>query len=277
MASSPKLLSLLFLFALFTIQIHAREFFSKIPREKESTVSLPNKEEQQEPRFSPETQNGYGLYGHEAETNTKETYEPYVTPVKFHPDEPYNMIPASKNSNTNTKDSYFYSKSAEESTEKENLGEARFTEKGWSTEENQNNNNNNNYYNGNNEETMFTEKGWSTNENNNNNYYNGNNEYNKNAYGESMFTEKGWSTKENNNNNNNVNNYHNGEKQGMSDTRFLENGTSSTRTVTTTWEGTTRTKRSLRRTRKSSSHEARNWVCNFAKVSFAFETDMLKI
>ncbi|KAK8664710.1 hypothetical protein V6N13_084488 [Hibiscus sabdariffa] len=265
-----KLLSLLFfLFALFAIQIHAREFFSKIPREKESPLSVPNKEEQQEPRFSPETQNGYGLYGHEAgqlppetNTNTKETYEPYVTPVKFHPDEPYNMVPASKNSNTNTKDSYFYSKSAEESTEKENLGgEARFTEKGWSTKENQNNNNNN-YYNGNNEEAMFTEKGWSTNENkDNNNYYNGNNEYNKNAYGESMFTEKGWSTKENNNNNNN---YYNGEKQGMSDTRFLENGT-------------TRTKRSSGRTRKSSSHEARNWVCNFAKVSFAFETDMLKI
>ncbi|KAE8719923.1 Detected protein of unknown function [Hibiscus syriacus] len=212
MASTPKLLSIIFLLSLFSIQIHAREFFSKIPREnnnaQEPTVSVPNKEE---PSFTPQTQNGYGLYG--PETNTRGTYQPYVTPVKFHPDEPYNMIPESNNNNN--KDSYFHSKSADQSTHKENLGEARFTEKGWSTEQNHNN-----YYNGNNEEDTFTEKGWSAKENNNNNYYNADNEYNKNAYGEAMFTEKGWSTKENSKNNN----YYNGEKQGMSDTRFLENG-----------------------------------------------------
>ncbi|XP_039008909.1 protein E6-like isoform X1 [Hibiscus syriacus] len=196
MASNPKLLSIIFLFALFSIQIHAREFFSKIPRENNNEKQPTVKEEQQEPRFTPQTQNGYGLYG--PETNTKGTYEPYVTPVKFHPDEPYSMIPES--TNNNNKDGYFHSKSAVESTQKKNLGEARFTEKGWSTEQNQNNNNNNNYY-------------------------NGNYEYKKNAYGEAMFTEKGWSTKENNNNNYyNGNNGYNGEKQGMSDTRFLENG-----------------------------------------------------
>ncbi|XP_039008915.1 protein E6-like isoform X3 [Hibiscus syriacus] len=160
MASNPKLLSIIFLFALFSIQIHAREFFSKIPRENNNEKQPTVKEEQQEPRFTPQTQNGYGLYG--PETNTKGTYEPYVTPVKFHPDEPYSMIPES--TNNNNKDGYFHSKSAVESTQKKNLGEARFTEKGWSTEQNQNNNNHN--------------------------YYNGNN----------------------------------GEKQGMSDTRFLENG-----------------------------------------------------
>ncbi|XP_039065140.1 protein E6-like isoform X2 [Hibiscus syriacus] len=183
MASTPKLLSIIFLLSLFSIQIHAREFFSKIPREnnnaQEPTVSVPNKEE---PSFTPQTQNGYGLYG--PETNTRGTYQPYVTPVKFHPDEPYNMIPESNNNNN--KDSYFHSKSADQSTHKENLGEARFTEKGWSTEQNHNN-----YYNGNNEEDTFTEKGWSAKEN-----------------------------KENSKNNN----YYNGEKQGMSDTRFLENG-----------------------------------------------------
>ena len=140
MASSSKLISILFLFALFCMQIHGREFFSKIPsvnnNEKETTTipdtreqehetfipettqktsSLLNREEQstfekqeQEPRFIPETQNGYGLYGHESgkfppstTTTTKETYEPYVTPVKYHPDEPYNSIPASNN-NKNT-------------------------------------------------------------------------------------------------------------------------------------------------------------------------------
>ncbi|GMI93448.1 hypothetical protein HRI_003014100 [Hibiscus trionum] len=240
MASAPKLLSLLFLFALFSIQINAREFFSKIPREntneKEPTVSVPNKDEQQEPRFSPETQNGYGLYGHEAETNTntKETYEPYVTPVKFHPDEPYNMIPASENSNTNNKDSYFYSKSAEKEnfgepkfTEKEDLGEPKFTENGWSTKEKQNNNKNSYFYSKSAEkenlgERRFTEKEWNTKENNNNNknnYYNGNNE-------EAVFTEKGWNTKENNNNNNN--NYYNGNneynKNAYGESMFTEKG-----------------------------------------------------
>ncbi|MBA0729835.1 hypothetical protein Golax_004586 [Gossypium laxum] len=246
MASSPKLISYFFLLALFSVEIHGREFFSKIPSVNTNEKEVTNKEEQttlgkkeQEPRFVPETQNGYGLYGHESgqlppsTTSTKKTYEPYVTPVKYHPDEPYNSIPASK---TNNKDSYFYSKTngygnteqqsearfnekgwtTKETNNYNGNNEALFTEKGWSTKENQNSNN---YYNGNNE-AMFTEKGWSTKENqNNNNYYNGNNE--------AMFTEKGWSTKENQNNNNyyNGNNgYNNVEKQGMSDTRYLENG-----------------------------------------------------
>ncbi|XP_022724334.1 protein E6-like [Durio zibethinus] len=195
MASSPNIISFLFLFAFFSMQIHAREFFSKIPsvnnNERKTTTipdtigqehetfipetqksSLPYREEQtfgkqeQEPRFIPETQNGYGLYGHgsgqlppSTTTTTKETYEPYVTPVRYHPDEPYNSIPASYNNNN--KNTYYYNKNSYE-TEQENFGKARFTEKGWSTEENKNNN-----------------------------YYNG---------------------------------YNNGEKQGMSDTRYLENG-----------------------------------------------------
>ncbi|XVF25754.1 hypothetical protein REPUB_Repub13aG0240900 [Reevesia pubescens] len=205
MSASPKLISILFLFAFFSMQIHAREFFSKIPsvnnNEKETTTipetreqehetfipvtnqkaSLPNREEQstfgkqeQEPRFIPETQNGYGLYGHESgnqlppSTTTKETYEPYVTPVRYHPDEPYNSIPEKSSNNNNNKNTYYYNKVNAYETEQQNLGEAMFTEKGWSTKENQNNNN---YY-----------------------KYNGNNGYN------------------------------NGEKQGMSDTRYLENG-----------------------------------------------------
>ncbi|XVE88098.1 hypothetical protein DITRI_Ditri19aG0041100 [Diplodiscus trichospermus] len=195
MASSPKLISFFFLFALFSMQIHSREFFSKIPsvnnNEKETTTtttipetfvpetrktSIPNREEQtfgkeeQEPRFIPETQNGYGLYGHESgqlpprtTTTTKETYEPYVTPVRYHPDEPYNSIPES--SNNNNKNTFYYNKNSHE-TEQKNLGEARY----------------------------FTEKGWSTEENRNTNHYNGKNGYN------------------------------NGEKQGMSDTRYMENG-----------------------------------------------------
>ncbi|PPS13434.1 hypothetical protein GOBAR_AA07147 [Gossypium barbadense] len=131
MASSPKLfsMSILFLFALFSMQIHAREYFSKFPRvninEKETTTreqkhetfvpQTTQKPEEQEPRFIPETQNGYGLYGHESGSSrpsftTKETYEPYVTPVRFHPDEPYNSIPES----SNNKDTYYYNKNAYE-------------------------------------------------------------------------------------------------------------------------------------------------------------------
>ncbi|GMI91560.1 hypothetical protein HRI_002825300 [Hibiscus trionum] len=179
MASSPKPISVLFLLALFSMQIHGREFFSKIPtantneketttvatREQEHGTETTQKSEEQEPRFVPETQNGYGLYGHETGAGepsftTKETYEPYVTPVKYHPDEPYNSIPESS---SNSKNTHYYNKNAYESTEQQNLGDVRFTEKEWSTNENRNNNNN---------------------------YYNGNN----------------------------------GEKQGMSDTRYLENG-----------------------------------------------------
>ncbi|XP_022720995.1 protein E6-like [Durio zibethinus] len=177
MASSSKLISILFLFALSSMQIHARELFSKIPdtREQEHETFIPETTQkttqEQEPRFIPETQNGYGLYGHKSgqlppsttTTTTKETYEPYVTPVKYHPDEPYNSIPASNNNNNN-KNTFYYKKNAYESTEQQNLGEARFTEREWSTKENQYN------------------------------HYNGNNGYN------------------------------NGEKQGMSDTRYLENG-----------------------------------------------------
>ncbi|XVF27591.1 hypothetical protein REPUB_Repub14bG0121700 [Reevesia pubescens] len=225
MASSPKLISIFFLFALFFMQIHAREFFSKIPNvnnnEKETTSipettqktnSFPNREEQsfmkqeQEPRFIPETQNGYGLYGHESgqlppSTTTKETYEPYVTPVRYHPEEPYNSIPESSNKNKNT---FYYNKNSYESSEQQNLGGAMFTEKGWSTKENQNNNNKNTYYNKNSYEPSEQQN-----------------------LGEAMFTEKGWSTKENQNSNNYYSGnkgYNNGEKHGMSDTRYLENG-----------------------------------------------------
>ncbi|KAL4280227.1 hypothetical protein GQ457_03G036720 [Hibiscus cannabinus] len=192
MASSSKLISILFLFAIFSMQIHAREFFSKIPtattNEKETTTRREQEHgtdsEEQEPRFVPETQNGYGLYGHGAGTNqpsftTKETYEPYVTPVKYHPDEPYNSIP--------------------ESTEQQNLGNARFTEKGWSTRENQNNNNNYYYNNGNNGEqqgmsdTRYLENGkYYYNVKSENNYYpnrfqntrgiSSRNEFNENRY-----------------------------------------------------------------------------------------------
>ncbi|XP_039052948.1 protein E6-like isoform X3 [Hibiscus syriacus] len=149
MSSSRKLISMLFLFAFFAMQIHAREFFSKIPRvstnEKETTKTT-REQEEQEPRFVPETQNGYGLYGHETGAGepsftTKETYEPYVTPVKYHPDEPYNSIPET---GSNNKKTYYYNKNAYESTEKQNLGEASFTEKRWSTKKNQNNNYNSN-------------------------------------------------------------------------------------------------------------------------------------
>ncbi|XP_039004257.1 protein E6-like isoform X2 [Hibiscus syriacus] len=143
MASSLKLISFLFLFALFCVQIHAREFFSKIPtvniNEKETTTATREKEhgtettqtsEEQQPRFIPETENGYGLYGHGTGTDqpsftTKETYEPYATPVKYHPDEPYNSIPESSSNNKNT---YYYNN--RNNGEKQGMSDTRYLENG---------------------------------------------------------------------------------------------------------------------------------------------------
>ncbi|XP_038883950.1 protein E6-like [Benincasa hispida] len=89
MASSPKLLTSILLLSLLLIQIHAREskyFFSKVPNNNVDNfdakeTQLPNNKidpltnpekttttpQDQEPNFIPQTQdNSYGLYGHES-------------------------------------------------------------------------------------------------------------------------------------------------------------------------------------------------------------------
>ncbi|XVE51388.1 hypothetical protein DITRI_Ditri02bG0036000 [Diplodiscus trichospermus] len=248
MASSPKLISILsVLFAVFSVQIHAREFFSKIPsvnnNEKETTA-IPQTRVQ-EPRFIPETQNGYGLYGHESgqlppsttTTTTKETYEPYVTPVKYHPDEPYNSIPASNHNNKNT---FYYNKDAYESTSgQQNLGKAEFTEKGWSIKENQNSNGEKQGI----SDTRYLENGryYYDVKNENNNYPNqfetsrevasrngekqgmSNTRYEVNGrYFYDVNNEKNYYPKQFENSRGVASRH--GEKQGMSDTRYLQNG-----------------------------------------------------
>lgn len=117
MALPTKFLSFFFLLTLLSNQIQARDsqFFSKftnVNNNEKETQRLPNKQEtstvvtrpEQEPTFIPQTQNGYGLYGHESSelpsttangeepTTTSNfghtTYAPYVTPIT-HPEEFY--------------------------------------------------------------------------------------------------------------------------------------------------------------------------------------------
>ncbi|KAE7995754.1 hypothetical protein FH972_000523 [Carpinus fangiana] len=194
MASSATFTSFLFLLTLFfSMQIHAREsqFFSKFTNNNaKETPLIPNKEEtttkqNQEPTFIPETQGGYGLYGHESgqfpPTTTTPTHvnaAPYTTkPTRL----PY------KN----------------EFDDEESLNKYLNT----NDDHNNNNNENKNYY-------------YNTNGNKNKNYYFDKNTYDANQYGgfgdTKLTTERGYSTMANQNNYN--------ERQGMSDTRFMENG-----------------------------------------------------
>ncbi|GAV60324.1 hypothetical protein CFOL_v3_03855 [Cephalotus follicularis] len=209
MASSPKFISILFLITIFSIQIQAREsqFFSKVStnfdNSAQETATLPNNQAQeqtvetqattkplptqeQEPTFIPETQNGYGLYGHESGqhppstttttnkpndasyTTTGTGYLPYTTQAQE--TSPYKKYRDTYDPRTNTNNNNnYYNKNAYE-TDQQNWGNSRFTERGYTNTANQKNNYQQNQYHG----------------------------------GNSGYT--------------------NVEKQGMSDTRYLENG-----------------------------------------------------
>ncbi|XP_047148124.1 protein E6-like isoform X2 [Vigna umbellata] len=275
MAPIPKLIPFLFLTTLsFSLQLNAREsqFFSKVTplnnnlKETELTDnegSL-NKPEQQQPVFIPETENSYGLYGHEtglhpptttttnaAPNTTPTTFKPYKTTTteednanKFHSfkKDAYNtnQNELSETRLTGTSfNNYFYS--GKDAFEKQNeFSDTKFAEGGYSSTENQNNNNNNYFDNSKDafgkqnefSDTKYAEGGYKSMENQNSNdnaanerYYNSNNN-NHNAANERYYY--------NNNNNeaaNNryyktkaVNNNYNGERQGLSDTRFVEGG-----------------------------------------------------
>ncbi|KAJ6402120.1 hypothetical protein OIU84_014242 [Salix udensis] len=233
MAPSPKLISFLFL-AIFSVQIHAREsqFFSKVSATTAtpSTTAvnynnvqdktLPSKAEESlnkqevDPAFIPDTQNGYGLYGQESSqfpTTTKlanaphttTTYQPYKTQTQTQ--ETYTNYPADTTTTTTT-DNY-YNKNAY-GEQQQNFGETSLQESEYTRMGNQNNKNK--YYNG------------------ANSYNNNNNEYNNgaNSYNNNNEYSNGANNYNNNNNeyNNGANSYKNDEKQGMSDTRYLENG-----------------------------------------------------
>ncbi|KAG6754896.1 hypothetical protein POTOM_040699 [Populus tomentosa] len=198
MAPSPRLISFLFLLAILSVQIHAREsqFFSKVSGAATTTPStttisndnaqdktLPSKEkeeglsrQEQDPAFIPDNQNGYGLYGQESTqfpTTTKlanapyttTTYQPYKTQTQNQ--ESYTNYPTDTTTNTNTNtNTNYYSNNAYDQEQQQNFGETSLQESGYTNMGNQNNK----YY------------------------YNG------------------------------ANSYSNDEKQGMSDTRYLEKG-----------------------------------------------------
>ncbi|KAJ7968603.1 protein E6-like [Quillaja saponaria] len=196
--------------------INARDsqFFSKVTpiNNNVKETEVPNKEEpltkqENNPTFIPETQNdAYGLYGHESgqlppsTTTTRTNYASYTTPTTNLPyktpseeDEDFDKYP-----NNNY---YKYNKEAY----------------------NANNN-------GMTDTRLSDQTGYSS---NNNNYYYNKNAYeaNKNGMGSTRFTERGYNTMSNQNNNNNnyyynkntASNY-NVERQGMSDTRYMEGG-----------------------------------------------------
>ncbi|CAL0300912.1 unnamed protein product [Lupinus luteus] len=182
---------------LFPLQIIAREshFFSKIPHSNNNVkeTELPKKEEpenkpEEQPVFIPETENSYGLYGHESTQNpsTGSSYEPYETefqhtsknPNKYHHsynnNDAFNTNQNEELSNTKLSDNYrnnYYNKDAYDGNQNE-LSDTKHTEGEYNSMGNQH-------------------------------------DYKKHYY---------------NNNNAANNNMYNGEKQGMSDTRFLDGG-----------------------------------------------------
>jgi hypothetical protein len=187
MAPISKFLSFLFLTTLsFSLHIHARDsqFFSKVTHVdnnnvKDRDVPNPNNEgplnkpQQQQPDFMPETENSYGLYGHESDhlpstaaTTTTTTNSNFEDTNKYYNNDAYN-----------TK---YYNKDTFGNNQNE-LSETKYNEEGYNSMMEKQNNNNNNAAN----ERSF---------------YNNNNNYNA------------------------ENNMYNGEKQGMSDTRYLEGG-----------------------------------------------------
>ncbi|XP_010549353.1 PREDICTED: protein E6 [Tarenaya hassleriana] len=163
---------------LSTQQIHAREsfFFHKFQRDRnpssvpveatheKTSVELPPKKEQQEPSFVPESENGYGLYGHETTYDNKNNnnnneefkyeenvnYEPSNTPTSLSQadDESYNLDKYSKdneyyNNNNNDNNENYYNSNAfgrerskgynsynNEEEERQGMSDTRFMEKG---------------------------------------------------------------------------------------------------------------------------------------------------
>jgi len=206
MAPSPRLISFLFLLTIFSKQIHAREsqFFSKVgattATPSTTTINnnnvqdktLPSKEEESfnkqelDPAFIPDTQNGYGLYGQES-SQFPTTTKLANAPYTTTTYQPYK---------TQTQTQETYTNYPTDST----------------TTTTTNNHYNNNAYEEQQQQQNFGETSLQESEytnmgnQNSNKYYNGANSNNNNKYY------------------NGANSYNNDEKQGMSDTRYLEHG-----------------------------------------------------
>lgn len=226
--SAAKLISFICLLTFFSPQVHAREsqFFSKVPssngnnyvqvtpnnkeqqslskQQQEPTGFVPETQKttlnkQQEPTFIPETQNGYGLYGQENDNQFPTTtsaadvkYEPYTTPITSTPTgtfEPYTTP------TTSAAVKYEPYTTPITSTPTGTFEPYSATPTTSYNNPNKYNLNNNRYY--------YNNNGFQTQQE---------------SLGDSKFQESGYRSNPNSYNDNNV------EKQGMSDTRFLENG-----------------------------------------------------
>ncbi|KAA8515219.1 hypothetical protein F0562_018398 [Nyssa sinensis] len=142
-----------------SLSIQESQFFSKviINNNNPKPTEVPNKEEplskpeQEEASFTPQTQNGYGLYGHEPgqlPPTTTTNGAPYNTnnlPYKSESENPSNKFYTTNSNNNN----YDYKKD------------------GYVTEPH-----------GMSDDTRFMEAGYTTTTNSNNNYYNGDDNYN---------------------------------------------------------------------------------------------------
>ncbi|KAK4421206.1 protein E6 [Sesamum alatum] len=233
MASSStnhlSLLLLLLLSLFSSLHTHARDsqFFNKVSATAAvpNTAELPNNQ-QPEPNFLPENENVYGLYGHEsgqlppsATTTTAAYNTESEQPVHKYLPKNYNPVA--------------YVTQPEDVTES-----TTFTEDKAFTSTNSDNNNNyynggdqNNYYNNQQEEEEdqpeFRNYPAAT-THNRNYYYNGGSSFNSQPQGVSETRFRGGATssirRNNNFNNGGDANYARPQPQGMSDTRFLENG-----------------------------------------------------
>ncbi|XP_042482105.1 protein E6-like [Macadamia integrifolia] len=209
MASSAKYLSFLFLlFLISSLQIHARDsqFFSKVTREDNNTNNkntaagaaikeneLPESEEpthtqDDEPSFRPQNHKGFGLYGQGSEQfSTNSVNDAYFTPTT-------------------------------EQYTPQNYEEKSFN-KGYYPTNNYNYNGYENKQQGM-RDTSFMDTAYNNNNNNNNNY----NNYNNYRYGSKQQGMRDSRYVDTSYLNNNYDNGNEMKKQGMSDTRFLENG-----------------------------------------------------
>ena len=216
-------LSFLFILVLFSSpQIQAREskFFSKVTHYSSPTEAAkePSSEYPEAPVYAPtpapapgpaselfqsDTLDGYGLYGRGSNEFSPATVsENEVVPEEL-TDESYKELAETSYSNNNNRYNTEYYKNNGHTTEQQGMSDTRFLENGkysykpdtYSTDSNKNG-----------YSSSYRNNGYSTSSSHNNGYSTSSSH--NNGYSTSSSYNNGYST----------------EKQGMSDTRFLENG-----------------------------------------------------
>lgn len=195
MATFPTYISFILLTTLLLpLQTIAREseFFSKVTHFNKET-KVPNKEEspvtnkpEEQPPFIPQTQNSYGLYGHDSDHIPSTAATASTTNSNF--EDTNNYPNNNKYYNNDAYNTKYYNKDTFGNNQNE-LSDTKYNEEGYNSMMEKQNNNQEYYFNNNN-----------------------------NAANERSFHNNNY------NNYNAQNNRYNGEKQGMSDTRFLEGG-----------------------------------------------------